>query len=42
MNAGEFAGWAWAIVGAVCGAALAALVVVTVVVAIRKQLRGEK
>ena len=42
MDVGEFAGWAWAIVGVVCGVALTALVIVSVVVSVVKQVRGLK
>lgn len=42
MDVGEFVGWVWAIIGFVCGVSLAALVVVSVIVAIAKQVRGVK
>lgn len=35
MDAGEFAGWAWAIIGVTIGASLAVLVVVAVIRTIR-------
>lgn len=40
MGAAEFAGWAWAIAGAVCAGAVASLVVVSIIKEIRKQMRG--
>lgn len=42
MDAGEFAGWTWAIIGLVCGAAIAVLVVVSVALSVRSQIRGRK
>lgn len=40
MNSAEFAGWVWAIVGAVVGVSIASLIVLSVVVSAIKQVRG--
>lgn len=41
MTAGEFAGWAWAIIGVVIGASLALLIVVSTVTEIVRRVAGK-